>query len=171
MEEVFKVLIADDEYWTREKLKKMIGWEQYHLKLLKPAEDGEEVLVRMEEEQPDILITDINMPFLNGVELLKIIKEKYPEVITFVISGYDDFDYVKETFMAGSINYLVKPVSKIDLVNAVVKALELISNKREKEAVVAREKRELLKAASVIQDREFSHLLEYKETFLPPTLL
>ena len=59
MEEVFKVLIADDEYWTREKLKKMIGWEQYHLKLLKPAEDGEEVLVRMEEEQPDILITDI----------------------------------------------------------------------------------------------------------------
>lgn len=170
MEEVFKVLIADDEYWTREKLKKMIAWEQYHLKLLKPAEDGEEVLVRMEEEQPDILITDINMPFLNGVELLKIIKEKYPEVITFVISGYDDFDYVKETFMAGSINYLVKPVSKIDLVNAVVKALELISNKREKEAVVAREKGELLKAASVIQDREFSHLLEYKETFFTPNI-
>ena len=156
MEEVFKVLIADDEYWTREKLKRMIEWGQYHLKLLEPAEDGEQVLNRIEEEQPDILITDINMPFLNGVDLLKVIQKKYPEVITFVISGYDDFEYVKETFMAGSINYLVKPVSKIDLVNAVVKALEIIS--------------ELQKAASVIQDREFSHLLEYKETFFTPNI-
>lgn len=170
MEEVFKVLIADDEYWTREKLRKMIAWEQYHLQLLKPAEDGEEVLVRMEEEQPDILITDINMPFLNGVELLKIIKDRYPDVITFVISGYDDFEYVKETFMAGSINYLVKPVSKIDLVNAVVRALQIISSRREKEEAAVQQKRELLKAASVIQDREFSHLLEYKETFFTPNI-
>lgn len=170
MEEVFKVLIADDEYWTREKLKRMIEWGQYHLKLLEPAEDGEQVLNRIEEEQPDILITDINMPFLNGVDLLKVIQKKYPEVITFVISGYDDFEYVKETFMAGSINYLVKPVSKIDLVNAVVKALEIISERREKEETEEHQKQELQKAASVIQDREFSHLLEYKETFFTPNI-
>ena len=61
--EKFKILIADDEYWTREKLRTMIDWESYGLTLLEPAQDGEEVLSRMEAERPDILITDINMHF------------------------------------------------------------------------------------------------------------
>lgn len=116
--EVYKVLIADDEYWTREKLCSMIGWSRYSLCCMEPAADGEEVLRRIETDQPDILITDINMPFMNGVELLEIIHDKYPDIITFVVSGYDDFQYVKDTFMAGSINYLVKPITRIDLVNA-----------------------------------------------------
>ena len=62
-EKKYKVLIADDEYWTREKLKRMIPWEKYSLELLAPGVDGEDVLRRMEEEVPDILITDIDMPF------------------------------------------------------------------------------------------------------------
>ena len=87
----YKVLIADDEYWTREKLCRMLRWEEYSLICLPPACDGEDVLRKMEEETPDILITDINMPYIDGVKLLQIVQERYPEVITFVISGYDDF--------------------------------------------------------------------------------
>ena len=111
-EKKYKVLIADDEYWTREKLKRMIPWEKYSLELLAPAVDGEDVLRRMEEEVPDILITDIDMPFLSGTELLAIVQEKYPKVISFVVSGYNDFAYVKDSFLAGSINYLMKPVNE-----------------------------------------------------------
>ena len=110
---IYKILIADDEYWTREKLRHMIAWAKYSLECLEPAKDGEEVLERLADEQVDILITDINMPFVNGVELLSKLKASYPEVVAFVISGYDDFDYVKESFMSGSVNYLVKPVTKI----------------------------------------------------------
>lgn len=87
-ERKYKVLIADDEYWTREKLKRMIPWEKYSLELLPPAVDGEDVLRRMEEEVPDILITDIDMPFLSGTELLKAVQEKYPGAISFVVSSY-----------------------------------------------------------------------------------
>lgn len=163
MDERYKVLIADDEYWTREKLRKMIEWEEYGLELLPPASDGEEVHERMEEGQPDILITDINMPFVNGVELLKAVQEQYRDVITFVISGYDDFDYVKGAFLAGSINYLVKPVSKIDLVNAIVKALEIISERRFQKKQAEQKKLEFSKAASLMQDREFSQFLERRE--------
>ena len=123
--ETFKILIADDEYWSREKLRNMIDWESYGLTLLEPAKDGEEVLARMDDEKPDILITDINMPFLSGVNLLQEIQENYPDTIPFVISGYDDFEYVRDSFMAGSINYLVKPVSRFDLVNAIAKALNI----------------------------------------------
>lgn len=74
----YKVLFADDEYWTREKMARIIPWEKYSLEFLKPASDGEEVLERLSEEKPDILITDINMPYVNGVELLKKVHTEYP---------------------------------------------------------------------------------------------
>lgn len=159
----YKVLIADDEYWTREKLCRMLRWEEYSLICLPPACDGEDVLRKMEEETPDILITDINMPYIDGVKLLQIVQERYPEVITFVISGYDDFDYVKESFLAGSVNYLLKPVSKIDLIHALSKALEKISEKQSRSL-------ELQKAASLLQDREFSRLLEKQEVPFTPNI-
>lgn len=168
--EKYKVLIGDDEYWTREKLKKMIEWEEYNLELLEPAVDGEDVLRKIQENRPDILITDINMPYLNGVELLKILNEKYSDIITFVISGYEDFDYVKETFLAGSINYLVKPVSKIDLVNALSKVLEIIIQRKSKKQEEERKEIELKKAASLMQDREFSRLLDKRETPFTPNI-
>lgn len=148
----YKILIADDEYWTREKLCHMIDWDKYSLECIRPAENGEEALMRIGEEKPDILVTDINMPFVNGVKLLEIIKEKYPNIVAFVVSGYDDFEYVKGTFMSGAVNYLMKPVTKIDLVNAIVKALEIISEREN-------EKLQLLKSASLIQDSEYSQLI------------
>ena len=91
----YKVLFADDEYWTREKMRSMIPWETYDLDFLEPAADGEDAWEKINNYQPDIFITDINMPFLSGVELLQRVRDKYPEIITFVISGYDDFDYVE----------------------------------------------------------------------------
>lgn len=163
MERKYKVLIADDEYWTREKLRRMIEWEKYSIECLEPATNGEEVLERLKTEQPDILITDINMPYVNGIELLQQIQQGYPEIITFVISGYDDFEYVRESFMAGSMNYLLKPVSKFDLIHALTKALEKVSESRN-------QKWELLKASSMIQDREFSRLLEKQERPFTPAI-
>ncbi len=158
----YKILIADDEHWTREKLRTMIRWEEYGLQFMEPAVDGEDVLRKIEIDKPDILITDINMPFINGVELLNKLNQEHPEIITFVISGYNDFDYVKEAFMAGTINYLTKPVAKIDLIQALSKALEIISSR-------AAEQEEILEAASLIEDREFSLLVEREETlFTPP---
>lgn len=96
------------------------------------------------------------MPFLSGVELLQRVKDKYPETISFVISGYDDFDYVKNSFLSGTMNYLIKPISKIDLIRAIVKALEKISANESQQT-------ELLKASSIMQDREYSQLIHKTE--------
>lgn len=159
----YKVLVADDEYWTREKIRNMLNWEEYNLEFLEPAQDGEEVLRRMEQDRPNILITDINMPFVDGVELVETIREKYKEVVIFVISGYDDFEYVKRTLVAGAINYLLKPVTKIDMVNALSKALEMISREEEN-------KKRILKAASLIQDSELSMLLERNSSSFVPSI-
>lgn len=159
----YKILIADDEYWTREKLRHMISWEEYMLEFLEPAADGEDALRKIEKCRPDILITDINMPFLDGVDLLQEVQKIHPDIVTFVISGYDDFDYVKGTFMSGAINYLIKPVAKIELVNAITKAFEIIAERES-------ERLELLKAASVMQDREFSQILQQNETVIMPSV-
>lgn len=161
--ETYKILIADDEYWSREKIIRMIDWKEYGLKLLKPAENGEEVLKRLEEEVPDILITDINMPFIDGVELIRILKEKYPEVIVFVISGYDDFQYVKSTMKSGAINYLLKPVSRVDLINAVSEAMDILYEKKKAVQMEEEKQKKLLMASSWLKDREFSHLVDNKD--------
>ncbi len=170
IQQVYKVLIADDEYWTREKLRQMIHWQDYALEFLEPAIDGEDALAKIESERPDILITDINMPFISGTELIKIVREKYPEIISFVISGYDDFEYVREALTGGAVNYLLKPVSKIDLVNSLSKSLEIISQRQKHESEQQDTRMRLLKASSLLLDREFSYFLREKEAAFTPNI-
>lgn len=162
MNKKYRILIADDEYWVRRKLVSLLDWESFGLECLEPAKDGQEALERVMTEKPDILVTDINMPFLNGVELLEKIHSQRPELITFVVSGYDDFGYVKGSFLNGSIDYLLKPVSREDLTAAVNKALTQIAGRED-------EQRKRNKAASILQDQEFSQLVRDRETTALPT--
>lgn len=162
MNRTYKILIADDEYWVRRKLTSLLDWEAFGLECLEPAKDGLETLERVRREKPDILVTDINMPFLNGVELLRKVHQEQPEIVSFVVSGYDDFEYVKGSFLSGGINYLLKPVSREDLENAVTKALECIAVREDRE-------RKVRKASSLLRDTEFSQLVRERETTALPT--
>lgn len=158
----YKVLSADDELWSRENIKRMLVWEDYSIDFLEPACDGEEVLERIPQERPDIVITDINMPFLSGIELLDRIHSDYPDIITLAVSGYDDFQKVKGVFLAGGIDYLLKPVGKEQLVGSLSKALKTLEE-REKEK--ADKKSNILRqnyVSSFLEDDEFSSLLNGK---------
>lgn len=162
MNRKYRILIADDEYWVRKKLAALLDWESFGLECLEPAKDGLETLERVREEQPDILVTDVNMPFLNGVELLEKVHQEQPGIVSFVISGYDDFEYVRGSFLSGSTNYLLKPVSRKDMEAAVSKALEIISVREDRD-------RKVSKAASLLRDTEFSQLVRDRETTALPT--
>ena len=162
MNKKYRILIADDEYWVRRKLTALLDWESFGLECLEPAKDGQETLARVRAEKPDILVTDVNMPFLNGVELLEQIHREQPELVTFVVSGYDDFEYVKGCFLNGSTNYLLKPVSREDMEAAVNKALEIISQREDGH-------RKMTKASSLLRDTEFSQLVRERETTALPT--
>ncbi|WP_026654088.1 response regulator [Butyrivibrio sp. AE3003] len=135
MKAKYRVLAADDELWSRENIRCMLPWEDYSIEFLEPACDGEEVLERIPKEKPDILITDINMPFLSGLELLDRVKEEYPDIITLAVSGYDDFQKVKGVFMSGGIDYLLKPVSREQLVDSLSKALKTLEEREAEKAV------------------------------------
>ena len=155
----YRVLAADDEYWSRENLRSLFPWEENGYIFLEPACDGEEVLERMEEERPDILLTDINMPFLDGLELLKRLREEYPEVITIAVSGYDDFDKVKGVFISGGIDYLLKPVGREDLQRVIEKAAALLEKREEEKQRARHQLNQEDKIASFLEDGEYSALL------------
>ncbi|MBQ6442071.1 MAG: response regulator [Lachnospiraceae bacterium] len=159
----YDLLIADDEYWTREKFRTVLKWEEYDIRFLPPAENGEEVLERLEKEHCDILITDINMPFMNGIELIKRVHSLYPDIVIYVVSGYDDFQYVKESLTTGATDYLLKPINKIELVSAVSQGLELVAKKRQ-------DREHSLRMASMINDRELSLMVEREPAVYTPSM-
>ncbi|MBQ4372685.1 MAG: response regulator, partial [Lachnospiraceae bacterium] len=111
----YRVLVADDEYWSRENLRNLIDWDALGLDFLEPAEDGQEVLERIPTETPNILLSDINMPFLDGISLFREVQTKYPQMVSIAVSGYDDFEKVKGSFVAGGMDYLLKPVGQEQL--------------------------------------------------------
>lgn len=162
MNEKYKILIADDEYWVRKKLAALLDWESLGIECLEPAKDGQETLERVRQEHPDILVTDVNMPFINGVDLLRKLQPEFPDLVSFVVSGYDDFEYVKGCFLGGCVNYLLKPVSREDMEQAMVKALEIISAREDS-------RRKVEKASSLLRDTEFSQLVRDRETSALPT--
>lgn len=167
---MYRILIADDEYWTREKIHNMIKWSEYDLMFLKPAENGEEALDRIDIDHPDILITDINMPFLNGIELIQAVHQKSPNIIIIVLSGYDNFEYVRNALIAGAVDYLLKPITEAELINVLSRALEELAQQKIKTEQECEKQIQLLRASSLLQDREFSALIKNESPIDAPNI-
>lgn len=105
---MLKVLIVDDELLARLALRTAIQWDQYGFEVVAEAEDGLTGYQYVKEYQPDIVLTDISMPGINGVELIKKIKGSYPDTEIIILSCHNDFEYVKEGLRSGASNYILK---------------------------------------------------------------
>ena len=127
---MFKVLLVDDEPNILEGLRKIIAWEEYGIEQVLTAYDGESAKILLEENEVHILITDVCMEPITGIELIRYAKEKYPAIKCMVLSGYDSFQYVKEAMSLGIENYLLKPVNQEELVGSLVQAEEKIERER-----------------------------------------
>lgn len=122
-----KVLIVDDELLIRQGIKHSLHWEKEGFQIIGEAANGEEALDLIENLQPHIVITDMVMPVMDGVELTKAIKEHYPQIEIIILSSFGDFDYVRSTFQLGITDYILKPqLEGADLLNALKQAAEKI---------------------------------------------
>ena len=127
MEKYCKILIIDDEMIMRQGIKYMLNWEQEGFQLAGEASDGKEGLRLMEELRPDIVLLDVVMPVLDGIEFSDIVREKYPEIQFIILSGYDNFEYVKATLLNGAVDYILKPaINPETLLAALQKAAKRI---------------------------------------------
>ena len=104
-----RVLIVEDEFIMRQGIKHMIEWEREGFTIVGEATNGQEALELIETLKPNIVISDIVMPILNGVDFSKAIQRKYPEVQIIILSSYDNFEYVKDTLLSGAADYILKP--------------------------------------------------------------
>ncbi|PYI53082.1 response regulator transcription factor [Paenibacillus flagellatus] len=112
---MFKVMIVDDEPHIRKGLRTIIPWESFGFVVTAEAEDGAEALERAESHVPDVVITDIRMPRMDGIELSKELKSRFPDIKVLILSGYNEFAYAKEAMKYGVADYLLKPVDPEEL--------------------------------------------------------
>lgn len=107
-----KVLLVDDDFLVIEGLQTMIDWKALDADIVGTAENGEEALRLAIANKPDVIITDISMPVMDGLELTKKVKEVLDNVHIFLISGHDDFEYARKAIQFGVTNYILKPVNR-----------------------------------------------------------
>lgn len=104
-----KIIVVDDEYLLRQGIMHMLDWEKYGFSMVGEATNATQTLELIEEVHPHIILCDIVMPNIDGIELSKIIKKRYPDIEIIILSGYDNFDYVKTAFKYGVADYVLKP--------------------------------------------------------------
>lgn len=131
-----KVFLVEDEMVIRRGIKNSIDWEKEGYIFCGEASDGELAYPMIIKEKPDILITDIRMPFMDGLELCKLVKEELPNIKILILSGYDEFDYAKEAIRLGVTEYLLKPISSGKLLEALNGVSESIRREKEDKDLV-----------------------------------
>ena len=112
---MYKVLLVDDEYMITEGLKVLIPFEKWKMEVVATANDAETALEYISQNPVDIVITDVNMPGMNGLDMIAQMKEILPNVAFIILSGYQEFEYVKTALNLQVADYLVKPVNKVEL--------------------------------------------------------
>lgn len=112
---MYKVLLVDDERQIRQGLKAKLNWNEHGFELCGEAADGKEALELISQLRPDVIITDIRMPIMDGISLLQSCSTAYPDVRFIVLSGYEEFNYVKAAMQHGASDYLLKPVIRKEL--------------------------------------------------------
>lgn len=109
------LLIVDDEYWIRYKLVTRYDWARFGFTHILEAENGEDAIALLECEKIDLVLTDMDMPIMDGGALVEWVHINCPEVFTLVLSGYSDFPLVRRALVGGAVDYLLKPMSENDL--------------------------------------------------------
>lgn len=125
---MWKVLIADDEPKIRKGLKNMLQSFNLSLEIVGEAEDGEMALDLANENQPHILLVDINMPFLDGLGFIEKIHNVLPNSIIIIITGYDEFQYAQRAIKLKVFDYLLKPVISEELKDIIIKGMDYLQN-------------------------------------------
>jgi len=155
-----KALIVDDERHVREAIRLLVDWEAYGIASILEAQDAHTAMELIKQERPQIIFTDMMMPETLGTELLAWIQQHAPRTKTIVISGHDDFDFVRKTVMYGGIDYILKPIDPVQLNDAVSKAVA--SRKQEDEGSEQEQRKtiEINQLKPVYWNKMLTHLLD-----------
>jgi len=129
----YKVFLVEDEIVAREGIRDNVDWRLAGFEFCGEAPDGEMALPLIENTQPDVLITDIKMPFMDGLQLCKIVRDRMPSIKIIILTGHDEFDYAQEAVKLGVTEYLLKPVGVQDLHQVLGKVAAQLDRERQEQ--------------------------------------
>ena len=130
---MYSILLVEDEKGIRENIQRGIVWEKLGFYIAASASNGEQAMEKLEKFQPDVLLTDIRMPFMDGLELSRMVKRIMPTTRIVILSGYMEFAYAKEAISIGVEEYLVKPVTPMKLLKTFTALKEKMDAQRQQE--------------------------------------
>ena len=108
---MIRVLLVEDEEMTMNLLKIIVNWEEFQMKIVGCASNGQAALFMIPEAKPDIVITDIKMPIMDGLKLSEEIRNQYPNIKVMLVTAYDDIRFAQEAMRAGAVDFILKPLS------------------------------------------------------------
>lgn len=156
---MLKVFLAEDEFIIREGIKNNIDWQAHGYEFCGEASDGELAFPLIQKTRPDILITDIKMPFVDGLALSRLVKKELPETEIIILSGYEEFDYAKEAIQIGVARYLLKPINGETLLQEIDSVAEIILDKQKEKEIREKYQREMEENSLRDQMNLFQHLV------------
>ena len=159
---LYSVMLVDDEEEVIQIIMKKLDWASMGFQIVGYAHNGAEALELAEECQPDVVMTDIKMPYMDGLELSRRLKERYPSIRIIIFSGFDEFEYAKQCIGLGITDYLLKPIVRTDIREACQKAI------RELDALPA-----AVPEQPVLQDvsSDMEHVKQYIDNHYPDSAL
>lgn len=156
------ILIVDDEQTIREGIRSSIDWGKYGISICDAVDNGFMALNIIERDSPEIVITDIRMSDMNGLELLQIVKEKYPMIKVILISAYNDFQYAQKALELNAFYYLLKPIDSEKLLQKVLEAKNSIQIQYEKIKLDLQLNNRLKSSIPILRDNFFKQLINGK---------
>ncbi len=156
---MFKVFLVEDEIVVREGIRKNIPWEQYGFHFAGDAPDGELALPLIRQIQPDLLITDIKMPFMDGLALIELVRKELPRTKIIIVSGHDDFSYAQQAMSMGVEQYLLKPIVKGKMVEILIELHKKIEAEQQQQEYLAMFEREVQEYETFARRRFFEQIV------------
>lgn len=158
---MMKLLIAEDEVTIREGIVNMIDWKSHQIEVVGEAGNGSEALALMENEQPDLLLTDIRMPQMDGLELIEAARRKGYSFRSIILSGYNEFSYAKQAISLGVVDYVLKPCRPEEILKTVLRAKELIERQRNLEDEQLKRDRSWHKNAPLVKSQVLTQWIQH----------
>jgi two-component system response regulator YesN len=156
---MFKVFLVEDEIVVREGIRKNIHWEEHGFLYSGDAPDGELALPLIRQIQPDLLITDIKMPFMDGLALIELVRKELPRTKIIIISGHDDFSYAQQAIRMGVEQYLLKPIVKGKMVEILADLHKKMEAEQQQQEYLARFQREVREYETFARRRFFEQIV------------
>lgn len=150
---MYRLLLADDEYDIIDGLKTLVPWKDYEIEVCAEAANGAQAAEQMKALSPDVIVVDINMSVMTGLEPLQWIQDENLPVKSIILSGHDNFSYAQKAIQLGAVDYLLKPCWPQQVLEAVQKAISEIETEKNREERLLHYKNQFQKHMKLWQER------------------